>query len=159
MKRADSTQVSQTAISTAKTETHIDTSKSTSQKVTQTQSQIVTTDTSGTVTTITPIDGSEATIDKNGVLHIKAKDIVVKRKNGMSTNTIVNSHVQEQAGEIKGISDSKTTDSSVVKKDSVHVKEKDKKVDAKPSYGAWPWVIGLVILLLGIGFVLYKKYF
>lgn len=143
----DSTGVHHEQTNVSTKEAHVDTSKSSSTKVTDQKTITITNDSTHTKTTITPTPGTQSTIDPDGTFHGQASSVITDHKSGSKKKEKIDSNIQEAAGEIKGITDTKAEDKSKNTSDSTHVKSKVKTVDAKPSYGAWPWVIGIVIVI------------
>jgi hypothetical protein len=145
--KSDSTAVKNTATQTHLQETHLDTGKKVSSKTTEQKQVIITDNSTHTKTTITPVPGTQSTVDPDGTFHGQAQSVNTLHRGGKKQTQTLDTKLQENAASINRISDTKTTDSLSTVNDSTKVTKLDKHLDIKPSYGTWPWVGGIVILV------------
>jgi hypothetical protein len=145
--KVDSTTVSSTSKQHYLEETHIDTGKKVDIKSSELNQIIITVDSTYSKTTITPIPGTQSIVDPDGTFHGQAKSITHEQKRGKNKMQKTNKKAQQNTGDFKGVSDKKTNDSLSTTKDSTEVDKSHLKEDKKPSYGPWPWVCGLVVVI------------
>lgn len=141
IKQTDSTAVHQTTKIDESVKTHTDSSQTNTKTVT------IKTDTGTREITITPVAGKTITINKDGSFVGEASKVDIKEKKAVSKSVATDAEVK------KAIHDFVEVKSSVTSKDSIHVKSKDKTVDAKPSYG---WMIYAGIALIIVGWLLWR---
>ena len=147
IKTTDSTSILKEAEQSSIKETKIDTGKLLYTKIAGQKEFSIYNDSTNTKTTIAPIPGTPFTIYPDGTFHGQASSVVTDYKTGSNKNQKTKSSLQEKAAEFKGLSANKTVNNAYTKSDSTGLRSKDKTVDAKPNFGAWPWMIGIVIVL------------
>jgi len=143
-----STSVSSTTKVFSERSGYIDTGKTLVTKVTDKKLLAYTDDSSYTETNITPKPGTVSKVGPDGTFYGEIESVLTKRITGTKKAKTIDSKVEENAREQKGIYFNYTSDSSHWVRDSTHLQIKVKKVDAKPSFGAWPWVAGIVVVLV-----------
>ncbi len=153
----DSTSVKQSTTSLVTMQKGIDTSKRIEQKQTTEVKHIKLTDSSGTVTEITPVAGTQISVDAKGVFHGEATSVKTTRHQTKHKDEALNKAVQQNVTTKKGIDNTKTKALLKTAKDSVSVKIDNKSVVATASY--W-WILKLLLFLaaLAAGYYLYKRY-
>lgn len=151
IQKKDSTNV-KTSVASTSVQLHVvDTSKETQRASIQQTQHVVLTDSSGTVTVITPVDSSSVTVGPDGVFYGRAKSITTTRHDRKTedsqdnTNTELLLYIQHRIDSLK------TVNATLMKRDSTHVDDMKKNIVAKPDYGFMRWLIPIgAIIAVGI---------
>jgi hypothetical protein len=154
--RKDSVSVKQSVSNEVMSYKGVDTSKKVTEKHLTESKTIKLTDSSGTVTEITPKGGAVVTVDANGVFHGEAIAIRTINHNTRYKTQTINKDLQQKITQQAGIDTTKSKASFRSVKDSASVQTSSRIVDAKAGSGYLLKLFG-VFAMIAVGYYVYRR--